>query len=118
MRREDIVAYCLSKPGAWLDSPWGEGDNVAKVGDKIFCFYGGDRLAITVKNTREAISEWRDRFPDHAGPAAYLNKQLWNQVGLEGDGCPTAEDMRELIDDSYDLVVAGLPKSKRPIDGE
>ncbi|HEY7010221.1 MAG TPA: MmcQ/YjbR family DNA-binding protein [Jatrophihabitantaceae bacterium] len=115
MRREDIVDYCLGKPGAWLDSPWGEGDSVVKVGDKIFCFYGGDELAIIVKNTREAVAEWRDRFPSHVGTAPYLNKQLWNRVVLEGSGCPDEDDMHELIDDSYDLVVASLPKSKRPL---
>lgn len=114
MQRSAIVDYCLAKPGAWLDNPWGEGDSVVKVGDKIFCFYGGDRLAITVKNTREAVAEWRARFPEHIGAAAYLNKQLWNQVVLEGPGAPGEDDMRELIDDSYDLVVASLPKYKRP----
>ncbi len=114
MDRSDIVEYCLTKPGAWLDSPWGEDDHVAKVGDKIFCFYGGEQLAITVKNTREAIAEWRDRYPDHAGTAAYLNKQLWNRVVLEGAGAPDEDDMRELIDDSYALVAASLPKSRRP----
>jgi predicted DNA-binding protein (MmcQ/YjbR family) len=113
--RTAIIQYCLSKPGAWLDSPWGEGDNVAKVGDKIFCFYGGDPLSITVKNTREAVAEWRTRFPEHVGPAAYLNKQLWNEVVLHGAGAPDDDDARELIDDSYALVVAALPKSKRPV---
>jgi predicted DNA-binding protein (MmcQ/YjbR family) len=114
MHRSDIVAYCLSRPGAWLDSPWGPDDTVAKVGDKIFCFYATDPVSITVKNTREQITEWRDRFPDHAGPAAYLNKQLWNRVVLNGAGAPGPDDMRELIDESYALVVAALPKSKRP----
>ncbi len=96
------------------DSPWGEGDTVAKVGDKIFCFYAGPRVRISVKNTREAVAEWRERFPDHIGTAAYLNKQLWSQVVLDGAGAPDADDLRELIDDSYALVVASLPKSKRP----
>jgi predicted DNA-binding protein (MmcQ/YjbR family) len=114
MNRQVIVDYCLGKPGAWPDSPWGEDDHVAKVGDKIFCFYGGDRLAITVKNTPEAIAEWRARYPEHIGTAAYLAKHLWNQVVLEGDGAPGEEEMRELIDDSYDLVVAKLPRSQRP----
>jgi predicted DNA-binding protein (MmcQ/YjbR family) len=114
MRLQDVVEYCLSKPGAWPDSPWGEGDTVAKVGDKIFCFYGAEPLSITVKNTREAVAEWRERFPEHAGPASYLNKQLWNRIRLDGAGAPDADDMRELIDDSYELVVASLPKSRRP----
>jgi predicted DNA-binding protein (MmcQ/YjbR family) len=114
MKQSEIVEYCLSKPGVWLDSPWGEGHNVAKVGDKIFCFWGSDPLAIIVKNTREAVTEWRERYPEHVGTAPYLHKQLWNRVVLEGPGAPDAPEMRELIDDSYELVVAGLPKSKRP----
>ncbi len=114
MDRAGIVEYCLSKPGAWLDSPWGEQDHVAKVGDKIFCFYGGAPLSITVKNTREAVTEWRERYPEHVGSAAYLHKQLWNQVRLEGDAAPDGDEVRELIDDSYALVVASLPKASRP----
>jgi len=41
MSRADLLAYCLSKPGAWLDEPW-EGDQVAKVADKIFAFLGSE----------------------------------------------------------------------------
>lgn len=116
MRRDDLVKYCLGKPGAYLDSPWGETDNVVKVGGKIFCFLGdpAGKPAITVKNSREAVEEWRQRFPDHIGVPRYLNKQLWNAVALHGRGCPTLADARELIDDSYDLVVASLPRSQRP----
>jgi predicted DNA-binding protein (MmcQ/YjbR family) len=55
-----------------------------------------------------------ERFPEHVGPARYLNKQLWNHVVLDGAGAPDVEDMRELVDDSYALVVASLPKSRRP----
>ena len=52
--------------------------------------------------------------PTTSGSARYLNKQLWNQVVLDGAGAPDEDEMRELIDDSYALVVASLPKSKRP----
>jgi predicted DNA-binding protein (MmcQ/YjbR family) len=114
--RDELVAHCLSKPGAYLDSPWGEADNVVKVSDKIFCFLGAPDgpPAITVKNTREAVQEWRDRFPEHVAVPRYLSKALWNQVDLASPGAPDLEDAQELIDDSYCLVVAGLPKSKRP----
>jgi predicted DNA-binding protein (MmcQ/YjbR family) len=115
MRHADLVEYCLGKPGAWLDSPWGEGHTVAKVGDKVFCFLGDETASgINVKNTRERVAEWRDRFPEHIGVARYLHKQLWNQVSFEGAGAPDDDDAHELIDDSYALVVAALPKSKRP----
>ena len=114
MRRQDVIDHCLHKPGAWLDNPWGEDDHVAKVGSKIFCFFGATPLAIMVKNRPEVIAEWRARFPEHATPPPYLKKDLWNRVLLAGRGAPGIRDMRELVDDSYDLVVASLPKSKRP----
>jgi len=41
MTREELLAYCLAKPGAWPDEPW-DGDVVAKVGPKIFAFTGED----------------------------------------------------------------------------
>ena len=42
MTWDDLLAYCLAKPGAWQDEPW-EGDVVAKVGSKIFAFLGQAR---------------------------------------------------------------------------
>jgi predicted DNA-binding protein (MmcQ/YjbR family) len=116
MTRDELVAYCLTKPGAYLDAPWGEGDNVVKVADKIFCFLGDPDgpPAMSVKNTREGVQEWRDRFPKHVGVPRYLSKALWNRVELFGAGAPDVDDACELIDDSYRLVVEALPKSRRP----
>jgi predicted DNA-binding protein (MmcQ/YjbR family) len=120
MRRDAVISHCLSKPGAYLDNPWGEEDSVVKVGGKIFCFLGASEGAadgpgaISVKNTAELIDQWRTRYPDHIGLPRYLNKRLWNLVALGGRGAPKADEIRELVDDSYDLVVAGLPRSKRP----
>ena len=110
---EQALAYALSKPGAWPDSPWGDGHGLAKVGSRIFLFPGqlDGRSTITVKNTEAAVAELKQRYPDLAAPAPYLNKRLW--VRLMIDGVP-ADEVRELIDDSYDLVVAKLPKAERP----
>ena len=39
-----MLAYCLAKPGAWPDNPWGHDHPVIKVGrgaGKIFAFLGG-----------------------------------------------------------------------------
>ena len=113
MDAERALAYALSKPGAWPDSPWGEGHGLAKVGSKIFLFPGQQEgmNTITVKNTEAAVAELKQRYPDLAGPAPYLNKRLW--VRLVIDQVPD-DEVRELIDDSYDLVVAKLPKAERP----
>lgn len=113
MDSDEALRYALGKPGAWPDSPWGEGHDLAKVGSRIFLFPGraGGRSTITVKNTETAVAELKQRYPELAGPAPYLNERLW--VRLEIDS--VAEDeVRELIDDSYDQVVAKLPKKERP----
>jgi predicted DNA-binding protein (MmcQ/YjbR family) len=41
-----------------------------------------------------------------------MNKRHWNTVILDGSIADT--EIRSMIDDSYDLVVKGLPKAKRP----
>jgi predicted DNA-binding protein (MmcQ/YjbR family) len=114
VRRDELVQLCLSLPGAYLDRPW-EDDEVAKVGGKIFCFLGnpGGELSITVKNAPEIVADWRDRLPEHVRVPRYLAKHLWNTVRL-AEGGPDDDEVRELVEDSYDLVVASLPKSKRP----
>jgi predicted DNA-binding protein (MmcQ/YjbR family) len=48
---------------------------------------------------------------DGIRPGYHQNKRHWNTVDLDG----SVEDdvVRELIADSYDLVIAGLPRSVR-----
>jgi predicted DNA-binding protein (MmcQ/YjbR family) len=113
MDSDDALRYALGKPGAWPDSPWGEDHDLAKVGSKIFLFPGrmDGRSTITVKNTEAAIDELKQRYPQLARPAPYLDKRLWVQLAI--DEVPE-EEVYELIDDSYDQVVAKLPKSQRP----
>src|ERR1039458_7955958 len=68
MTWEDVLAYCLVKPGAWQDEPW-EGDVVAKVGSKIFAFLGsGATPSVGLKcgTSREDADEWLLRYPDDA----------------------------------------------------
>jgi predicted DNA-binding protein (MmcQ/YjbR family) len=115
VERATATEYCLGLPGAYLDTPWGD-FAVAKVDGKIFAFLGSpdDPLALGVKNTPEQIDEWRARYPSHCGPGAYLAKATWNRVLAYGPGAPDDDEVRELIDDSYALIVAALPRSKRP----
>jgi len=107
------LRYALGKPGAWSDSPWGENHDLAKVGSKIFLFPGtvDGRSTVTVKNTEEAVTELKQRYPQLARAARYLDKRLWVQLDI--DSVPD-EEVIELIDDSYDQVVAKLRKSERP----
>ena len=115
--RDRWLAYALSKPGAWQDEPW-EGDVVAKVSDKIFAFFGsGDSAAIGLKcgHDRDEADELLQRYPEDASVMAYIGRSGWNTVrtgGAIGD-----DEIEELIDASYDFVVAKLPKSRRPVTG-
>jgi predicted DNA-binding protein (MmcQ/YjbR family) len=114
--RDELVAYCLTKPGAWLDEPW-EGDEVAKVAEKIFAFLGGrdsDPPSVGVKSGRDSedARETRDRYPAAVTVMAYIGRYGWNTVRV--DGTVPDDEVFELIDTSYDAVVSKLPKSKRP----
>ncbi|MEX0947092.1 MAG: MmcQ/YjbR family DNA-binding protein, partial [Acidimicrobiia bacterium] len=58
MTLDDLLAYCLSKPGAWEDMPW-EGDVVVKVADKIFAFLGDGRaVGLKCGANRDEADEW------------------------------------------------------------
>lgn len=114
MTHDELVSYCLAKPGAWQDEPW-EGDIVAKVGAKIFAFIGSsDSTAVGVKcgRSRDQADECLARYPEDVSVMAYLGRYGWNRLRL--DGAIPDDEIREAVDASYDAAVAALPKSQRP----
>jgi predicted DNA-binding protein (MmcQ/YjbR family) len=114
MTREEMLAYCLTKPGAWRDEPW-EGDVVVKVGSKIFAFLGaGPDATVGLKcgPNRDVADEWLQRYPQDVSVMAYIGRSGWNT--LRGDGGIPDDELKEAIDGSYDAVVAKLPKRERP----
>jgi predicted DNA-binding protein (MmcQ/YjbR family) len=106
-----VVAYCLAKPGAVPDTPW-EDDLVAKVGGKIFAFLGGNGVGLKCGRDADEAAELRQRFPDAATVMPYIGRYGWNSIAL--DGAIDDEELRELVDASYDAIVARLPKRLRP----
>jgi predicted DNA-binding protein (MmcQ/YjbR family) len=116
MKWDDMLAYCLAKPGAWQDEPW-EGDIVVKVGSKIFAFLGsqsaaGSIVGVKCGQTREVADEWLLRYPDDASVAAYIGRSGWNSLRI--DGAIPEDELYEAVDASYDAVVSKLPKKDRP----
>ena len=114
MTYDELLAYCLAKPGAWQDEPW-EGDVVVKVGSKVFAFLGtptSDRVGVKCGATREIADEWLHRYPDDAHPSAYIGRSGWNRLII--DGAIPREELLEAVDASYDTVVSKLPKRERP----
>ncbi|HEY6479485.1 MAG TPA: MmcQ/YjbR family DNA-binding protein [Streptosporangiaceae bacterium] len=121
MTRNELLSYCLAKPGAWRDDPWG-GDLVAKVGPKIFAFLGADgpdgadnpapSVGLKCGPTREAADEWLARYPEDASVMAYIGRSGWNT--LRAGGAIPDDELLEAVDASYDAVVSKLPKKDRP----
>ena len=114
MTWDQLLAYCLAKPGAWQDEPW-EGDVVAKVGPKVFAFLGsGTNATVGLKcgTSREAADEWVLRYPDDASVMAYIGRSGWNTLRV-GGAIPD-DEITEAIDTSYAAVVSKLPKKARP----
>jgi predicted DNA-binding protein (MmcQ/YjbR family) len=114
MTWDELLEYSLAKPGAWPDEPW-DGDIVAKVGPKIFAFFGmapGTTVGLKCGPTREVADEWLKRYPDDATVMAYIGRSGWNTLHV--DGAIPADELLEAIDASYEAVVSKLPKKDRP----
>jgi predicted DNA-binding protein (MmcQ/YjbR family) len=115
MSGAELLEYCLGKPGAWQDEPW-DGDVVAKVGDKIFAFLGGGSgVGLKCGANREEADELVETYPDDVSKMAYIGRSGWNTVRL--GGAVPDDEILELVDTSYETIVAKLPKSKRPAVG-
>lgn len=116
MGRETVIAYCLAKPGAVETYPWGDGELVAKVGGKGFAFIGlgapPGSVSVKCGRDRDDAARWRERFPGAISVSQYTGRFGWNTVVL--DGTVPADELREMVDDSYAAAVAALPRSRRP----
>ena len=87
--------------------------SVFKVLGKLFALTNLDARPLTVNLKCDPEDAIRLRA-DHPGlivPGYHMNKRHWNTVTVDG-GLPDRL-VRELIEDSYDLVVAGLPRAER-----
>lgn len=114
MDLETLRVFLNSKPGAVEEFPFDLVTLVLKVGDKMFALVGtGEQpLRLNLKCDPLKAEMLRDYYPAVL-PGYHMNKRHWNTVVL--DGSIPDEDVLAMIDESYDLVVRGLPKSKRPV---
>ena len=110
MNSEELRAACLALAGAVEERPFGDQDVVTyKVGGKIFAitrFQG----TVSVKCDPDLAETLRVSYPD-IQPGYHLNKRHWNTITL--DGSLSDQLVRDLVEDSYDLVVSALPKRTR-----
>lgn len=112
MDLDEVCAHCATKPGSSESYPFGPGALVMKVAGKIFAIVtdGSDPVTVSLKCDPEEAPSLRSSYTAVA-PGYHLNKRHWNTVAL--DGTVPDDVIRGWIDDSYDLVVAGLPARVR-----
>ena len=101
---KEMSAFALALPGAWEDHPWGE--NVAKVGKKVFVFLGRDDgehhgssygIAVKLRPSHGAAMKLGCCEPTGYG----LGKAGWVNVDFDHASCPPAETLQAWVEESY-----------------
>ena len=113
---------CLSFPGAFEDYPFGPETAVFKVRAdtaggarheaKLFALSGMDLRDwyVNLKCEPNLAVQLRAAHPEITG-AWHMKKTHWNGVSL--DGALPDDMIRDMVEDSYDLVVAGLTRKQQ-----
>lgn len=109
---EQLKRICLEQPAAEETFPFSAELSVFKVGGRVFALTALDAspLSISLKCVPEVAVKLRLEHPAIT-PGYHLNKRHWNTVLL--DGTVPDQLVHEMIEDSYDLVRANLPKAVR-----
>lgn len=111
MTPEQLRTFCLDFNAATEEFPFRPEISVFKVRGKMFALSTLDAapLTINLKCDPDDAVRLREEYPAIA-PGYHMNKRHWNTVTV---GELPDRMVRELIEDSYDLVVAGLPRAER-----
>jgi predicted DNA-binding protein (MmcQ/YjbR family) len=104
--------HCLGFRGSTETFPFGPETSVFKVAGKIFAITRLSRepLQVSLKCDPLLAEQLREAHPA-VNPGYHLNKRHWNTVTI--DGSVSDQMLRDMVEDSYDLVVSGLPQSRR-----
>lgn len=101
---------CLAFPGATEQIQWGN-DLLFKVGGKMFAATPLEPapVCLSFKASPENFAELTER--PNIIPAPYLARAQW--VALQSRDAVPLDELAQLLWESYDLVVAKLPKKIR-----
>lgn len=110
---DEIKSYCLSLPTVSETYPFGPDVVVFKILDsKLFALMGidDDPPEINLKCDPFHAKLLRETY-DAVRPGYHMNKKHWNTV--VSDGSIPDEEIIEMIDESFQLVLKGMKKSER-----
>jgi len=114
MLPDEVRDYLLTRQATTEETPFGPEVLVYKVKGKMFATLGFDEAdgdgRVNLKCDPERAVDLRAEH-DAIIPGYHMNKRHWNTLVLDGSLSPAL--VRELIDHSWELVVAGLPKRIR-----
>ena len=108
----ELHDLCLNFPGSVETFPFGPETSVFKVADKMFALsrLAASPLRVSLKCEPLLAEQLRAAHPAVL-PGYHLNKRHWNTLII--DGSMPEQTIRDMIEDSYDLVVSRIPPSRR-----
>ena len=109
---EQIRNFAINLPETTEETPFGPEVAVYKVAGKMFGTLSPDDVPVpmNLKCDPDRAIELRDQH-EAVRPGYHMNKKHWNTIEL--DGSLSDDFVRELIRQSYDLVIAGHTKGVR-----
>ena len=112
MRAAELRDHCLAFPGSVETFPFGPEASVFKVAGKMFALSRLARqpLQVSVKCEPLLAAQLREAHPGVL-PGYHLNKRHWNTLII--DGSLPDRMIKDMVEDSYDLVVSRLSRSRR-----
>jgi predicted DNA-binding protein (MmcQ/YjbR family) len=112
MRPAKLRDHCLGFRGSTETFPFGPETSVFKVSGKIFAIsrLNENPLRVSLKCEPLLAEQLREAHPAVL-PGYHLNKRHWNTVTI--DGSLPERMIVDMIEDSYDLIVSKLPRSRR-----
>ena len=113
---EEVRAFAFGLPEAWEDHPWGE--SVAKVGKKVFVFFGADQpadggcwLGVKLPAKEDALALPFSRLMGYG-----LDRGRW--VGIQAPPDMPLEVLTRWVEESYRTVAPKALRASRAKPGD
>jgi predicted DNA-binding protein (MmcQ/YjbR family) len=116
MTLQQLQEFCESKPQTEATFPFDQDTLVYKVAGKMFALvsltkWESGNPFINLKCDPDYAIELRESYSSITA-GYHMSKKHWNSVSLK-NGEVSSKLLVELVNQSYDLVVKGLPKKVR-----